>query len=217
MEQFTTFLQNLDATSILTCMALVAFAKNIVPPLPSDALMVFAGTLVGLGAVAMMPLVGSCALGSTAGFMLMFALGRHSESRLQGRERVWFVPMRFLSAIETLFQRYGYGVIAANRFLGVKRVAVAFFAGLSGLSAWKTSICALFSATAWSVALLYAGFALGAGWKIVMNYLALYGWVMFVGVLLVVVIVLYRQQRVERIERVKQIESHAADSPLAGS
>jgi membrane protein DedA with SNARE-associated domain len=205
VEHITSFLQSLDAASILACMALIAFAKNIVPPLPSDALMVFAGTLVGLGIVGMMPLVASCAVGSTAGFMVMFALGRRSAQGLQGRERVGLLPVRslhtYLHAIEILFQRHGYGVIAANRFLGVKRVAVAFFAGLSGLSAQKTSICALFSAAAWSAALLYAGFALGAGWNIVMHYLSLYGWVMFVCVLAALGAGLYHLRRSGRAER----------------
>jgi len=191
MEQFIALLQNLDAASILACMALTAFAKNLLPPLPSDALMVFAGTLAALGVVGVMPLVSVCALGSTAGFMVMFALGQRSVRGLQSRERVWFVPVRsvqrYVNAIETLFQRYGYGVIAANRFLGVKRVTVAFFAGLSGLSVWKTSACALFSAAAWSATLLYAGYVLGEGWKHVLAYLSVYGSVMFVVVVAVLV------------------------------
>jgi membrane protein DedA with SNARE-associated domain len=189
MEQFTALLQRLDATSILVCMACISFAKNILPPLPSDALMVFAGTLAALGLVGVVPLVSVCALGSTAGFMVMFALGQRSGRGLQSRERIWIVPVRsvqrYVNAIETLFQRYGYGVIAANRFLGVKRVTVAFFAGWSGLSVWKTSFCALFSAAAWSATLLYGGYVLGEGWKHVLAYLSVYGSVMFVVVVAV--------------------------------
>jgi len=191
MEQFTSLLQRLDAGSILACMALMSFAKNILPPLPSDALMVFAGALAALGLVGLVPLVSVCALGSTAGFMMMFALGRYSGSSLQSRERVWIVPVRsvqvYVSAIETLFQRYGYGVIAANRFLGVKRVTVAFFAGLSGLSVWKTSACALCSAVAWSAVLVCVGYTLGEGWKHVLAYLSVYGSVMFVIVMVLLV------------------------------
>jgi membrane protein DedA with SNARE-associated domain len=213
MEQWIPSLQSLNPAVLLVCMAALLFAKNLLPPLPSDALTVFSGTLIALGVVDAVTMLAACTFGSTAGFMVMFGIGNQmgsqmrnrtgnrSEVFLQEREHLWFVPVRYWQGMERLFQRYGYWVIIANRFLGVKRVTVAFFAGMSGLSVWKTCVCACCSAFAWSAVLLGAGYYLGGAWREAMRYLSVYAWVMFGVVIAIGVIAVLRYHYLQRLEQ----------------
>jgi membrane protein DedA with SNARE-associated domain len=113
------------------------------------------------------------------------------------KERVLFIPVAYIQALKRLFERYGYYVIVANRFLGVKRIGVSFFAGLSGCSAWKTVLCAALSAAMWSGLLLYAGLLLGASWKGVLQYVSLYGWIMFAVLVSVLIVIVIKNRRSE--------------------
>src|SRR5215510_15434474 len=73
------WLQSLPPLGVLALMFFIAYIENIFPPSPSDVILVFAGTLIGIGVVGFAPALVVATLGSTLGFMTAYVLGRYFE------------------------------------------------------------------------------------------------------------------------------------------
>ena len=73
VEKTIVWLQHLSPLGVMVAIFLIAYIENIFPPSPSDVLLVFAGTLIGLGTVGFVPALIVATLGSTLGFMTAYA------------------------------------------------------------------------------------------------------------------------------------------------
>lgn len=194
-EELVIWLQQLSPPGVLLLVFAVAYIENIFPPSPSDVLLVFAGTLVGVGTVGFFPTLLAATLGSTLGFMTAYVAGRYFERYLVEGRFSRFLPVRAIRQVENLFQRYGYSVIIANRFLSGTRAVVSFAAGMSKMNLpITTALCAV-SATVWNVVLLRLGQSFGSNWHRVADYLALYGKIVTVVIITGLIILAWRYWR----------------------
>jgi membrane protein DedA with SNARE-associated domain len=137
-------------------------------------LVVFCGTLIGVGTIGFFPALLAATLGGTLGFMTAYVAGRYFEQHFVEGRAHRFLPVNALAQVERWFQRFGYGVIVANRFLAGTRAVVSFFAGMSRMNFAATTVLSAVSATVWNALLLYLGMLFGSNWKRVIEYLALY-------------------------------------------
>lgn len=188
VERLITLLQQVPPLGALGLMFLIAYIENIFPPSPSDMLLVFCGTLIGIGTVGFFPSLLASTLGSTLGFMTAYAVGRYFEQHIVEGRFSRYLPMNAIAQVERWFQRFGYGVIVANRFLSGTRAVVSFFAGMSRMNfAVTTALCAV-SAAVWNALLLYFGLALGNNWRRAIDYMALYSKVATIIVVVVIIV-----------------------------
>jgi membrane protein DedA with SNARE-associated domain len=174
VEYFISLLQQLPPLGVLGLIFFVAYIENIFPPSPSDVLVVFCGTLIGVGTIGFFPALLAATLGGTLGFMTAYVAGRYFEQHFVEGRAHRFLPVNALAQVERWFQRFGYGVIVANRFLAGTRAVVSFFAGMSRMNFAATTVLSAVSATVWNALLLYLGMLFGSNWKRVIEYLALY-------------------------------------------
>ena len=195
MEQGIFWLQQAPPWGVLLLMFLIAYIENIFPPAPSDMLLVFAGTMIGFGAVDFSQALAAATIGSTTGFMTAYLLGRYFEGHIVEGRVGRYLPTGAIQKVEGLFRRFGYGVIVANRFLAGTRAIVSFFAGMSRMSLAKTTILSALSAAAWNTILLMLGEIFASNWQKVASYLQLYSVVVTGIVALVVAIGLWQYLR----------------------
>jgi membrane protein DedA with SNARE-associated domain len=76
-----------------------------------------------------------------------------------------------------------------NRFLAGTRAVIAFFAGISNLSFWKTTFLAFISSLVWNSILLFAGKSLGSNWRAISPYLEAYGQIVLIISVVVILII----------------------------
>lgn len=174
MEQAIAWLQTLSPAGVLGLMFFIAYIENIFPPSPSDAVLVFAGTLVGIGVVEFAPALAFATLGSTLGFMTAYMLGRYFEQHFVSGRYHRYLPVNAIHQVERLFNRFGYGVIVANRFLAGTRAIVSFFAGMSKMNLPATTLLSAVSAAVWNSILLYLGVIFANNWRVAAEYLGTY-------------------------------------------
>ncbi len=199
LEQLVAWLQQLPPLGVLALVFAITYIENVFPPSPSDVLLVFAGTLVGVGAVGFAPMLIASTLGSTLGFMTAYLGGRYFERHVvEGRFRR-FLPVNAIHQVERLFLRYGYSVIVANRFLSGTRAVVSFAAGMSQLNLIATTLLSAVSALAWNAILLLLGQSFGNNWQKVAEYLMLYSKIVTVVITIGVVIFAWRYWRQWRL------------------
>jgi membrane protein DedA with SNARE-associated domain len=198
MEQAIAWLQTLSPVGVLGLMFFIAYIENIFPPSPSDVLLVFAGTLVGIGVVGFAPALTLATLGSTLGFMTAYVLGRYFEQHFVSGRYHRYLPVNAIHQVERLFKRFGYGVIVANRFLAGTRAIVSFFAGMSKMNLPATTLLSAVSAAVWNSILLYLGVIFANNWRVAAEYLETYTKVVTVVVGAAVAIILWRFFRKRR-------------------
>ncbi|MCU0452164.1 MAG: DedA family protein [Bacteroidetes bacterium] len=175
MESILTYLTGLDPWAIYLLVAGIAYIENVFPPFPSDVLVVAAASLAAVGQVNGWVLITTTTLGSTLGFMTMYAIGRWIGIHLLESGKVKFLPPDQVRRVEGWFRQYGYGVVVANRFLAGTRAVVSFFAGMSRLPIVPSVGLSFASALVWNFILVQAGLALGSNWERIIIYLDAYG------------------------------------------
>jgi membrane protein DedA with SNARE-associated domain len=189
LESFIHSLQALDPFLIYVAVFSIAFVENVFPPFPSDVIVVFAGSLIGVGQTGFIETLLLATLGSTLGFVVMYKIGDWFGDTILEKGKIKFIPVDAVMKVEAWFKRYGYWLIVANRFLAGTRAAVSFFAGMSELDLAKTTGLSLVSALVWNAILVSAGWYLGQHWEKIGFYLNTYSEIV-TGILIVVAFVL---------------------------
>jgi len=198
IQQGINWLQELPPEGVLALMFFLAFIENIFPPSPSDVLLVFAGTLIGLGTIDFPSALIASTAGGTSGFMVAYFLGRYFQERIVTGRLSRYLPMTAINQVELMFQRFGYGVIIVNRFLAGTRAIVSVVAGMSKMNLPMTTLLCALSAAAWNAILLYLGMIFGKNWQKVGEYLSIYSTVVTIIVIAVVAVFVWRHLKNKR-------------------
>ncbi len=188
MESFLQTLLTIDPLWVYGAVLAISFIENVFPPSPSDLVVVFAGSLIGLGRVGFLETLLCATIGSTVGFMSMYLIGAWFGERIIAAGKIRFLPAKGVATVEQWFSRYGYWLIVANRFLAGTRAVVSFFAGMSELRLVQTTVLSALSALAWNTILVGGGYALGANWQRLGFYLETYSSVVTSLVVLILVV-----------------------------
>ena len=180
LEQFIDTLISLNPIWIYFVAASIAYIENIFPPFPSDVILVAAGYLCATGRVDFWIVLIASTLGSNAGFVTMYKIGSWFGLKVLEAKRFKFLQLDKIHKVEAWFKKYGYFVVIVNRFLAGTRAVIAFFAGISNLSFWKTTFLAFISSLVWNAILLFAGKSLGSNWRAISPYLKTYGQIVLI-------------------------------------
>src|SRR5262249_34940841 len=198
LERAISWLEALAAVGVRALMFFIAYIENIFPPSPSDVALGFAGTLVGIGVVGFAPALIMATLGSTLGFMTAYVFGRYFEQYFISGRYHRYLLVNAIHQLERLFNRFGYGVIVANRFLAGTRAIVSVFAGMSKMNLLATTLLSAVSAALWNSILLYLGMIFADNWRKAAQYLATYSKIATVVVVAAIVIFLWKFFRKRR-------------------
>lgn len=193
LQSAINFLSHLEWYWVLGFALFITMLENIFPPSPSDSVLVFMGSLVGIGTIGFLPLLVFATIGSVLGFIIMFLLGSKFGERIVDSNKLAFINQKSMQKPEEWFRKYGYYLIIANRFLSGTRAVISFFAGLSDLDLKKTVILSTGSALVWNSILIYLGYVFGNNYEEILNYLGLYGKIIFPIIGLVIVIFLIKK------------------------
>lgn len=177
IEALIEFLTGLPVWGVLLFALFVCYIENLLPPSPSDVLLLFCGTMVGIGTVGYVPLLVASIIGSVGGFATSYWIGRKYGRRLVDSGKIPFIDKESIAKVERWFAKYHGLIIIVNRFLAGTRGVVSFVAGHSRLPFFRTTMYCLISATAWNALMIWLGMLFGANWRVVESYIGTYGWV----------------------------------------
>ena len=175
LQDLVIWLDGLSPAWAYTGILLVAYAENVLPPVPGDMAIVFGGYLVGIGKLHFVLVAGMATLGSVMGFMTMYSIGYLvGDAVLRSRWLRW-VPPESIAGARRQLGRWGYGLVAANRFLAGLRGVIGLVVGIARLDALRTAAIATLSAFVWVSLIVWAGYAVGDNWQQVGLWLRDYG------------------------------------------
>lgn len=181
--------ESISPESILIITFIFQYLENIFPPSPSDVILLFVGSLSGIGLVDFFLLYFIATAGSTLGFFTMFIVGKFFGEKIIDQGKVKYISKEKIEKARLWFNRWGYWLVVGNRFLSGTRAIVSFFSGIAELSTYKSIILAGISASLWNLIILYLGFSLGKNWHLAVFYIELY-WRLVLAIIFLVLIFL---------------------------
>jgi membrane protein DedA with SNARE-associated domain len=155
-----TWLSALPPLGVYGVLLAIAYAENLLPPVPGDVAIVVAGMVAATGAASLPVVIALAAAGGAFGFLTVYALGRRLDEALLEPGRFRWLPKGDIRKAEAYVARHGYVIVAANRFMPGVRAVIGLTVGMSHLPVGRVAVFAAFSAVAWSALLASLGFAL---------------------------------------------------------
>jgi membrane protein DedA with SNARE-associated domain len=104
----------------------------------------------------------------------MYYVGKVFGEKIIRSGKIKFIHQDDIEKADRWFNKYGYYVITANRFLPGTRSVISFFSGVHELNVWKTFLYAAISAFAWNVLIIFFGMQVGQNIEIIDYYLSTY-------------------------------------------
>ena len=131
------------------------------------------------------------------GFMSMYAIGYKIGKGLMEDDRYRWIPRLRVEQVRAKLKRWGFSLIAANRFLGGLRSVISLTVGMAHMPVSKTVLWSSVSALVWCALLTWLGVFVGENWEVVNSYLRTYGIIVTIFILIIVTVqwLRYRKSR----------------------
>ncbi|HEY9167311.1 MAG TPA: DedA family protein [Candidatus Kryptonia bacterium] len=170
--------------------------ESMVAPVPSEAVMPFAGFLIYEGNFTFHQVIFYSTLGSIIGSLLSYYAGRYGGRPFISRFGKYFLlNMHHLDLTEKFFGKYGDKTIFVSRFIPVVRHLISLPAGAGEMKITKFALYTTLGAAMWNSFLAYAGFRLRSHWEEIRRYSQVVDAVVVVILIAGVVYLVYRQMR----------------------
>ena len=151
----------IEASGYAGVLVLMA-AESMVLPVPSEAVMPFAGYVVSTGGMSWLGAIVASSLGSALGSWLSYLMGRHGLlPQLERYGKYFLVQPHHIHATERLFRKWGVPAVFLCRFIpGVRHVS-SIPAGAARMALTPFLLASVAGATIWNFILLWVGWRFG--------------------------------------------------------
>jgi len=145
--------------------------ESMIAPIPSEAVMPFAGFLIAEGQFSFIGVCIASSLGSIIGSTLSYYIGLYGGKPFVNKfGKYLLLDNHHLEITENFFNKYGEGTIFVSRFIPVVRHLISIPAGVGKMNIVKFLIYTSVGATIWNMFLAYVGFYLKSHWSKVGEY-----------------------------------------------
>lgn len=179
---------------------LLMFVENVFPPIPSELIMPLAGFMATKGQLALAAIIVAGTIGSILGALPLYFFGRSIGERrlkeLADRHGRWFtVSCRDIDRAKDWFDRYGAWAVFACRLVPGIRSLISIPAGIARMKLAPFLFFSTMGAALWTTLLASAGYALGANFNKVEEYLDPISYSVFAGLIVFYVVRVIRHER----------------------
>jgi membrane protein DedA with SNARE-associated domain len=186
---------NLIETGGYTIIAFLMALESMITPVPSEAVMPFAGFLVQEGKFSFGLVVLFATLGSLAGSFISYYAGAYGGKPFVKKfGRYFFLDLHDLELTEKFFKRYGDGTVFVSRFIPVIRHLISIPAGVGRMNPGKFFIYTLIGAGAWNAILTYVGYVMKDRWKDILKYTEVLDMLIILAIVLIVALFVYKHR-----------------------
>jgi len=166
-EYITNFI---DASGYISVYVLMVM-ESMVFPIPSEAVMPFAGFLIAQKEFTFAGVILISTLGSITGSLASYYIGMYGGKPFINRYGKYFLlNNEHLIQSENFFKRHGQKTIFISRFIPIIRHLISLPAGISRMNIFKFSIYTIIGAGMWNAFLAVVGYKLRQNWDSVMKY-----------------------------------------------
>ena len=141
----------------------VVLAENLVPPIPSEIVLPFAGWEVAQGELELLPALVAATAGSVTGALILYWVARRGGRRaILATHRVSRVTAADLDRVDARFRRHGVWLVLGGRCVPGLRSVISVPAGMAHMNLGLFVALTALGSTVWNSVLIGAGIALGS-------------------------------------------------------
>jgi membrane protein DedA with SNARE-associated domain len=134
-------------------------------PVPSEAIMLFAGFSVSEGEMTLFGIVAAGVLGNLVGSWIAYAVGYFGRIDLLEKNKLIHISPKHLKWADDWFARYGAATVFFSRMLPIIRTFISLPAGVARMPFWRFTAYTLLGSIPWVLMLALVGEAVGDNWE----------------------------------------------------
>jgi membrane protein DedA with SNARE-associated domain len=188
------------ATSVIDAMGLpgvflLMTLESACIPIPSEAIMLFAGFNVSEGNLTLFGIVAAGVLGNLAGSLIAYAAGYYGRLELLDRKRLIHVNRRHLEWADRWFQRHGSATVFFARMLPIIRTFISLPAGAARMPIGRFVAFTIAGCIPWVLLLALIGREVGDRWDQWQDKLHYLDYLVIAAALVAIVYLIVRRRR----------------------
>jgi membrane protein DedA with SNARE-associated domain len=164
-------------------------------PVPSEAIMLFAGFNVHEGDMTLFGIVAAGVLGNVVGSWAAYAAGYYGRLELLEKNRLIHINRKHLEWADNWFERHGDATVFFTRMLPIIRTFISLPAGVARMPFWRFTALTLAGCVPWVLMLGLIGREVGERWEEWRDYLHYGDYVVIAAILAGIVYLLIRRRR----------------------
>ena len=164
-------------------------------PVPSEAIMLFAGFSVSNGELTLIGVVTAGVLGNLVGSWIAYAAGYYGRLDLLEKNKLIHVSPKHLKWADDWFERYGAATVFFSRMLPIVRTFISLPAGVAKMPFWRFTVYTLAGCIPWVLMLALVGEAVGDNWEEWRHKLGYLDYVVLAAIVAGVVYLIVRRRR----------------------
>jgi membrane protein DedA with SNARE-associated domain len=153
----------IDATGLAGVFILMTLESACIP-VPSEAIMLFAGFNVSEGNMTLFGIVAAGVLGNLVGSLIAYAAGYYGRLELLDRNRLIHINRRHLEWADRWFQRHGSATVFFTRMLPIIRTFISLPAGAARMPLGRFVLVTAAGCIPWVLMLAIIGREVGDRW-----------------------------------------------------
>jgi membrane protein DedA with SNARE-associated domain len=138
---------------------------SVCVPLPSEAVLLFAGFNVSDGHQSFIGVFLAAMAGQIVGSWMAYAIGYYGRTELLEKNRLIHVSSQSLTSIDRWFDRHGDAAVCWFRLLPVVRPLISIPAGVAEMPLWRFTWLTALGSIPWIVGFTLLGDAVGHNWS----------------------------------------------------
>ena len=165
-------------------------------PIPSEAIMLFAGFAVSNGDMSLAAAVAAGVVGNILGSWIAYAVGLYGGRPFVDRYGKYVLLSRHkLDVAERWFARYGAPAVFFSRVLPIVRTFISLPAGAARMPFWKFTLYTVAGCVPWVLLLGWVGVKVGDNWKHIEGYLNYLDYAVVAAIVALIVWLVARRRR----------------------
>jgi membrane protein DedA with SNARE-associated domain len=164
-------------------------------PIPSEAIMLFAGFNVSEGNMTLFGVVVAGVLGNLVGSLIAYTAGYYGRIELLDQNRFIHINRKHLEWADNWFQKHGSATVFFSRMIPIVRTFISLPAGSARMPLGRFVLFTTAGCIPWVLALAIIGREVGSRWEDWRGYLHYVDYVVIAAVVLGIVYLIVRRRR----------------------
>ena len=173
-------------------------AESACIPIPSEAIMLFAGFSVSQGHLTLAGIVIAGVLGNVIGSLIAWSIGYLGRIELLERNRVFHVSHSQLGRADLWFERYGSAAVFFGRMVPIVRTFISLPAGVARMPVGRFTLLTAAGSIPWVLMLAVVGREVGDRWGAWRSHLHYLDYAVLAAIVAGVAYLVIRRRRASR-------------------